>query len=70
MKSEPKVFASLSSGLLARKGAARPAMPEIGAAYRELIGKNFPTMAVVQVAGLVERDALIEIETTAVVPEA
>ena len=26
MKSEPKVFASLSSGLLARKGAARPAM--------------------------------------------
>ena len=26
MKSEPKTFASLSSGLLARKGAARPAM--------------------------------------------
>lgn len=44
-------------------------LAEIGAAWRELIGRNYPTMAVVQVAGLVERDALIEIETTAVVPE-
>ena len=44
-------------------------LPEIGAAWRELIGRHYPTMAVVQVAGLVERDALIEIETTAVVPE-
>ena len=42
----------------------------IGAAYRELIGRNYPTMAVVQVAGLVEPGALIEIETTAVVPDA
>lgn len=42
---------------------------EIGAIYRELMGKNFPAMAVVQVAALVEPAALIEIETTAVVPE-
>lgn len=42
---------------------------EIGAIWRELMGKNFPTMAVVQVAALVEPAALIEIETTAVVPE-
>ena len=42
----------------------------IGAAYRELVGRNYPTMAVVQVAGLVEPGALIEIETTAVVPDA
>jgi enamine deaminase RidA (YjgF/YER057c/UK114 family) len=42
----------------------------IGAAWRELIGRNYPTMAVVQVAGLVEPGALIEIETTAVVPDA
>ena len=42
---------------------------EIGAAYRELIGKHFPAMAVVQVAALVEPAARIEIETTAVVPE-
>ena len=42
----------------------------IGAAYRETMGRNYPTMAVVQVAGLVEPGALIEIETTAVVPDA
>ncbi len=44
-------------------------LPRIGAVYRELMGRNYPTMAVVQVAGLVEPGALIEIETTAVVPE-
>ena len=44
-------------------------LPEIGRAYREIIGKVFPAMAVVQVSGLVEEDALLEIETTAVVPE-
>jgi len=44
-------------------------LPDIGAAYRELIGKNFPAMAVVEVAGLVEAEAKIEIETIAVVPE-
>lgn len=42
---------------------------EIGAAYRELIDKHYPAMAVVQVAALVEPAALIEIETTAAVPE-
>lgn len=42
---------------------------EIGAIYRELMGKHYPAMAVVQVAGLVEPDARIEIETTAMVPD-
>jgi enamine deaminase RidA (YjgF/YER057c/UK114 family) len=42
---------------------------EVGAIYREMLGRNFPTMAVVIVAGLIERAAKIEIETTAVVPE-
>ena len=42
---------------------------EIGAVYRELMGKNFPVMAVVEVAGLVEPEARIEIEATAMVPE-
>jgi enamine deaminase RidA (YjgF/YER057c/UK114 family) len=42
---------------------------EIGAAWRELIGKHFPAMAVVGVTGLVEPKARIEIETMAVVPE-
>jgi len=45
------------------------AYPEIGVAYRELIGRHFPTMSAVQVAGLVEDRARVEIEVTAVVPE-
>jgi enamine deaminase RidA (YjgF/YER057c/UK114 family) len=40
----------------------------IGAAWREVLGKVFPCMAVVEVAGLVEDQARVEIETTAVVP--
>ena len=49
--------------------AYRNSLPEIGAAYRELIGRNFPAMAVVGVTALVEPRAKIEIETLAVVPE-
>jgi len=44
------------------------AYPEIGLAYRELIGRHYPTMSAVQVAGLVEDRARVEIEVTAVVP--
>lgn len=43
------------------------ALPEIGQAYRETMGRHYPAMALVQVVRLVERDALVEIETTAVV---
>lgn len=39
-----------------------------GAAYREILGRHFPTMAVVQVVALMEDAARIEIEATAVVP--
>lgn len=42
---------------------------EIGAAYREIMGRNFPAMSVVEVKRLVEREALVEIEATAVLPE-
>ena len=45
------------------------AYPEIGAAYRDLIGRHFPAMSAVQVAGLVEDRAKVEIEVTAMVPE-
>ena len=48
--------------------AYRSNLKEIGAAYRSVMGKNFPVMAVVGVTGLVEPDALIEIESTAVIP--
>jgi enamine deaminase RidA (YjgF/YER057c/UK114 family) len=44
-------------------------LKEVGAAYRELMGRHYPTMAVVQVSGLVEDEARLEIEATAVVPE-
>jgi enamine deaminase RidA (YjgF/YER057c/UK114 family) len=42
---------------------------EIGAAWREIMGPNYPVMALVEVKGLVESAAKIEIETTAVVEE-
>ena len=47
----------------------RSALPEIGAIYREVMGRNFPAMAVVGVTGLVEPKARIEIETIAMVPQ-
>jgi len=42
---------------------------EIGAIYREIIGRHFPTMTIVQVAALLENEARVEIEVTAVVPD-
>jgi enamine deaminase RidA (YjgF/YER057c/UK114 family) len=42
---------------------------EIGACWREIMGANYPAMALIEVKGLVEGAAKIEIETTAVVPE-
>ena len=47
----------------------RAALKEIGAAYREVIGRVYPPMSVVGVAELVEQGAKVEIEATAVVPE-
>ena len=41
----------------------------IGAAYRAIIGKHFPAMTLVQVADLLESEALVEIEATAVLPQ-
>jgi enamine deaminase RidA (YjgF/YER057c/UK114 family) len=41
---------------------------EIGAVYRELMGSHYPAMAVVEVSALVEAQAKVEIEATAVVP--
>ncbi|QRX85019.1 RidA family protein [Glaciimonas sp. PAMC28666] len=42
---------------------------QIGIAYREVIGRHFPTMTAVQVVALIEDRARVEIEVTAVVPE-
>lgn len=43
-------------------------LAEIGAVYRELIGRHFPAMTALQVAGFVEHGAKIEIEVTAMLP--
>jgi enamine deaminase RidA (YjgF/YER057c/UK114 family) len=44
-------------------------LENIGAAYRDVMGKNFPVMSVVQVVALMEAAAKVEIEATAVVPQ-
>lgn len=44
-------------------------LKEIGAAYREVMGRNFPAMSAIQVADLVEDEAKVEIEVTAVIPD-
>jgi len=43
-------------------------LAEIGGVYRELIGRHFPAMTALQVAGFVETGAKIEIEVTAMLP--
>ncbi|WP_118133458.1 RidA family protein [Oceanicella sp. SM1341] len=43
---------------------------EMGAVYREVLGKHFPAMAMVQVVALMEDRAKVEIEATAVIPNA
>jgi enamine deaminase RidA (YjgF/YER057c/UK114 family) len=44
-------------------------LAEIGAAYRGVIGRHYPAMSVVQVAALMEAEAKVEIEGTAIIPE-
>jgi enamine deaminase RidA (YjgF/YER057c/UK114 family) len=65
---EPRHVVRLTWYLLSRDAYLREAR-EIGAAYREVLGKHFPAMSVVEVRGLVERRALVEIEATAVIPD-
>jgi enamine deaminase RidA (YjgF/YER057c/UK114 family) len=44
------------------------ARKDVGAAYREIVGRNFPAMSVVVVKALLDPLAKVEIEATAVVP--
>lgn len=46
------------------------ALKELGAAWREIIGAHYPAMTAVEVRALIEDRARVEIEATAVVPEA
>ena len=47
----------------------RAEVKDIGAAYRDVVGRHYPPMSVVQVVSLVEQGAKVEIEATAVVPD-
>jgi enamine deaminase RidA (YjgF/YER057c/UK114 family) len=49
--------------------AYRAGLRDLGPIYRRVMGRHFPAMSVVQVAGLVEPQALVEIEATAVIPD-
>ncbi len=47
----------------------RDSLERLGQAYREVIGRHYPAMSVVEVKGLVEPGAKVEIEATAVIPD-
>ena len=49
--------------------AYRACGPDLGRVWREVMGRNFPAMAVVGVTSLVEPEALVEIEATAILPQ-
>ena len=51
------------------KRAYLASLRDLGRAYKEIIGRHYPAMALVQVVALVEDRALVEIEATAVIPE-
>ena len=52
------------------RDAYNAALPELGPIWRARFGRHYPAMAVIIVAGLVEPAAMVEIETTAVIPDA
>jgi enamine deaminase RidA (YjgF/YER057c/UK114 family) len=64
----PEHVTTMTWYVLDRKAYAG-ATREIGAAYRAVMGRHFPAMAVVEVKGLIEDDALVEIQATAVIPD-
>ncbi|MCC8961236.1 RidA family protein [Bradyrhizobium sp. Pear76] len=64
----PEHIVSMTWYLLDRKEySAR--LKEIGAVYRDVIGRRFPAMTAIQVAGLIEDRAKVEIQAFAVVPD-
>ncbi|MCO5071518.1 MAG: RidA family protein [Rhizobiaceae bacterium] len=64
----PEHVTTMTWYVLDRKAYAA-SLKEIGAAYKATMGRNFPAMAVVEVSGLVEDEALVEIQAVAVVPD-
>lgn len=64
----PEHITTMTWYIVDRK-AYSSSVKEIGAAWKATMGRNFPAMAVVEVSGLIEDEALIEIQATAVVPD-
>jgi enamine deaminase RidA (YjgF/YER057c/UK114 family) len=50
-------------------GEYRASLAELGPAYRAVMGRHFPAMTLVQVGALVEEEAKVEIEATAILPQ-
>jgi enamine deaminase RidA (YjgF/YER057c/UK114 family) len=67
-KAKPEHIARITWYVL-DKDEYMAAASEMGAVYREIIGRHYPAMTVVEVSGLVEPNARVEIEVTAVVPD-
>jgi enamine deaminase RidA (YjgF/YER057c/UK114 family) len=66
---KPEHIARMTWYVLDKKEYVRRSA-EVGAAYREVIGKSFPAMTLVEVSALVAERARVEIESTAVIPDA
>jgi enamine deaminase RidA (YjgF/YER057c/UK114 family) len=67
-RAQPRHVVRMTWYVLSRDAYVRE-VREIGAAYRAVFGKHFPAMSVVEVKGLVEPLAQVEIEATAVIPD-
>ena len=65
----PEHIVRLTCYVTDRSTPISPASREIGAAWKAIIGPHYPAMALVEVVRLVEPQAMVEIEATAVVPE-
>ncbi len=62
---EPSDLVRLTIYVVSRK-EYRASLKQVGEAWRRRVGRHFPAMALVEVSGLVEEDAKVEIEGTAV----
>jgi len=67
-KAKPEHIARMTWYVL-DKNEYMAAAKQMGVAYREIIGQHYPAMTVVEVSGLLEANARVEIEVTAVVPD-
>ena len=67
-KAKPEHIVRMTWFLLDKKEYLA-ASKELGVAYREIIGSHYPAMTAVEVTALLEDNARVEIEVTAVVPD-